>query len=105
MSKTATAVKTAKAKSTTTKVSAYKTNVLTTNKALRQECKTLGGAVSILWFFRKEIGLSSQYCKIIAAIRKDKVIYNAFKDNCRISKAGNYAPFFVLQAIHKSLKK
>lgn len=105
MSKTATASKKATAKSTTTKVSAYKKNVLSTNKALRQECKTLGGAVSILWFFRKEIGLSAQYCKIISAIRKDKVIYNAFKSNCRISKAGNYAPFFVLQAIHKSLKK
>ena len=63
MSKTATAVKTAKAKTVkkVEKISAYKTNVLSTNKALRQECKTLGGAVSILWFFRKEIGLSGQY--------------------------------------------
>ena len=86
------------------KVSAYKVNVLNTNKALRQETKTLSGAVKNLWFFRTEIGLSPQYTKIVRAIMQDDVIYKAFKQNCRVSKSGNYAPFFVLQAIHKSLK-
>lgn len=87
------------------KEGAYKVNVLSTNKALRTECKTLGGAVKLLWFFRDEISLSTQYKKIIKAIMQDEAIYKVFKANCRISKAGNYAPFFVLQAIHKSLKK
>ena len=91
--------------STKAKVSAYKVNVLNTNKALRMECKTLSGAVKNLWFFREEIGLSTQYKKIIRAIMQDDAIYKVFKQNCRVSKAGNYAPFFVLQAIHKSLKK
>lgn len=87
------------------KQGAYKINVLSTNKALRTNCKTLGGAVKLLWVFRNEINLSARYIKIIRAIMQDDVIYKAFKANCRISKAGNYAPFFVLQAIHKSLKK
>jgi len=87
------------------KQGAYKINVLSTNKALRQNCKTLGGAVKLLWVFRTEIGLSARYTKIIRAIMQDDAIYKVFKTNCRISKAGNYAPFFVLQAIHKSLKK
>lgn len=87
------------------KVGEYKLNVLSTNKALRTECKTLGGAIKLLWFFKVEIGLSARYKKIIKAIMEDDAIYKVFKQNCRISKAGNYAPFFVLQAIHKSLKK
>ena len=87
------------------KVSAYKVNVLNTNKALRQESKTLSGAVKLLWFFRDEIELSAQYKKIVRAIMQDTTIYKEFKNNCRKSKSGNYAPFFVLQAIHKSLKK
>ena len=87
------------------KVSAYKDNVLSTNKALRQESKTLSGAVKLLWFFRDEIELSPQYTKIVRLIMQDDAVYKTFKENCRVSKAGNYAPFFVLQAIHKSLKK
>lgn len=86
------------------KISEYKVNVLDTNKALRQETKTLSGAVKNLWFFRNEIGLSKQYTNIVKAIMQDDAVYKVFKENCRASKSGNYSPFYVLQAIHKSLK-
>lgn len=106
MSKTSVVVaKTATKSVVTKKLGAYKINVLSTNKALRTNCKTLGGAVKLLWVFRTEISLSARYIKIVRAIMQDDAIYKVFKANCRISKAGNYAPFFVLQAIHKSLKK
>ncbi len=90
--------------STTKKVSAYKLNVLNTNKALKQERKSLGGAVRILWLFREEIKLSKEYVQILSVIRENNEVYASFKENVRVSKAGNYSPFFVLQAIHKALK-
>ena len=86
------------------KLSAYKMNVLNTNKALKRECKSLGGAVKILWLFRDEIELSTQYIQILSEIRVNDDVYAAFKENVRVSKAGNYSPFFVLQAIHKAIK-
>lgn len=89
---------------TTKKVSAYKMNVLNTNKALKRECKSLGGAVKVLWLFREEIELSTQYIQILSQIRENDDVYATFKENVRVSKAGNYSPFFVLQAIHKALK-
>ncbi len=88
----------------TKKVSAYKMNVLNTNKALKRECKSLGGAVKVLWLFREEIELSTQYIQILSEIRENNEVYATFKDNVRVSKAGNYSPFFVLQAVHKALK-
>ncbi len=86
------------------KLSAYKMNVLNTNKALKRECKSLGGAVKILWLFRDEIELSTQYIQILSEIRVNDDVYAVFKENVRVSKAGNYSPFFVLQAIHKAIK-
>ena len=86
------------------KPSQYKMNVLNTNKALKRECKSLGGAVKILWLFRDEIELSTQYIQILSEIRENDEIYAVFKENVRVSKAGNYSPFFVLQAIHKAIK-
>ena len=86
------------------KISAYKMNVLNTNKALKRECKSLGGAVKILWLFRDEIELSTQYIQILSEIRENNDVYATFKENVRVSKAGNYSPFFVLQAIHKAIK-
>jgi hypothetical protein len=87
------------------KVSAYATNVLSTNKALRTECKTLGGALKLLWMFREEIELGERYAKIVHLIRNDKDVYHNFRQNCRVSKAGNYSPFYVLQAIYKMFKQ
>ena len=86
------------------KISAYKMNVLNTNKALKRECKSLGGAVKVLWLFREEIELSTQYIQILSEIRENNDVYATFKENVRVSQAGNYSPFFVLQAIHKALK-
>lgn len=92
------------AKKPTVKVSAYKQNVLNTNKALKVECKSLGGALKILWMFREEIDMGERYAKIIHLIRNDKDVYHNFRQNCRVSKAGNYSPFYVLQAVYKMFK-
>lgn len=87
------------------KVTAYQTNVLSINRALKTETKTLNGALKILWMFREEIEMTESMAKLIKAIKEDKVIYHEFRKNCRVSKAGNYSPFFVLQAIHKARKQ
>jgi len=89
----------------TVKVSAYTTNVLSTNKALKAECRTLGGALKLLWLFRDEIGMSEKWCKIVHLIRNDKDVYHNFRQNVRTSKKGNHSPFYVLQAIHKMFKE
>ena len=65
------------------KLSAYKMNVLNTNKALKRECKSLGGAVKILWLFRDEIELSTQYIQILSEIRVNDDVYAVFKENVR----------------------
>lgn len=98
MNETATAVK---AKTLT----AYQTNVLGTNRALKTECKTLGGALKLLWMFREEIQMGEKWSKIVHLIRNDKDVYHNFRQNCRVSKAGNYSPFYVLQAIHRMFKE
>lgn len=105
MAENATAVETApKTSDKAQTVSKYRLEVLNTNKALKTESKTLSGALKVLWFFRHDIELPTQYIKIIHAIRNDKDIYHTFRQNCRSSKNGNYSPFYVLQAIYKSIK-
>jgi hypothetical protein len=86
------------------KISEYTKNVIHTNRALKTEYKTLGGCVKQLLFFKKEMGLSKSYITILNGINKDSAIYKQFAKSVRSSKSGNYAPFFVLQAIHKSIQ-
>lgn len=88
----------------TTAISDYTKNVINTNKNLKNEFKTLGGCLKQLYFFKDEMQLNPVYVAIIKFLREDTKAYEEFKKVCRTSKKGNYAPFFVLQAIHKSQK-
>ena len=76
----------------TKKVSNYKANVLEANKELKQETKTLKGALQVLKILTKNN-------EVLKAC--EEVDYPKLKKACRKSKAGNYSPFFVLQALYK----
>lgn len=73
-------------------VSNYKVNVLQANKELKQETKTLKGSLQVLKILTK----NSEVLKAC-----EEVDYQKLKKACRKSKAGNYSPFFVLQALYK----
>ena len=73
-------------------VSNYKVNVLQANKDLKQETKTLKGALQVLKILTKNE-------EVLKAC--NEVEYQKLKKSCRKSKAGNYSPFFVLQALYK----
>jgi len=73
-------------------ISTYKVNVLNANKELKQETKTLKGSLQIL-----KILTSNE--EVLKAC--NEVEYTKLKKACRKSKAGNYSPFFVLQALYK----
>lgn len=100
--KAKTVVKTATTKKA--KVSQYKKQVLETNKALRTTHKTLGGCLKNMWFFRFEMKLTSGQIAVVKLLRSDDKAYKSFQTICRKSKAGNYSPFYVLQAMYKASK-
>ena len=93
-----------KSNGTKVKVSDYAKNVIATNKALKRETRTLGGCLKLMANFQTEMGLNSSQIAIIKLLRDDHKAYQTFKKVCRKSKSGNYSPFFILQAIHKSMK-
>lgn len=74
------------------KISTYKVNVLKANKELKQETKTLKGSLQVLKILTKNE-------EVLRAC--EEVEYQKLKKACRKSKAGNYSPFFVLQAFYK----
>lgn len=75
----------------------YKTAVLKVNKDLKVESKTFKGAIKLLDALNKD----SQTEIVIKAILDDSELYSVVKKKCRKSKAGNYAPFYILQALFK----
>ena len=88
-------METTKKNTTTNKVktvSTYKVNVLDVNKELKQELPKLSNAIKLL-----ELLTTNE--KVLAALKE--VEYNKLKKATRKSKAGNYSPFFVLQALYK----
>jgi hypothetical protein len=74
------------------KVLDYKVNVLNTNKALKQETKTLNGCIKLLKLLSKDT-------KVLAQL--DLIPFGTLKKKVRKSKAGNYSPFYLLQAVYK----
>jgi hypothetical protein len=70
----------------------YKLNVLNANKELKKETKTLKGSLQIL----KILTSNEEVSKACSEVE-----YTKLKKACRKSKAGNYSPFFVLQALYK----
>jgi hypothetical protein len=81
----------------------YATQVLGVNRALKVETRSLGGCIKTLLNFSNEIGLDAQRVKVLRFVQKDNEAFKSFKGIVRISKAGNYSPFYVLQALNKNL--
>ena len=79
----------------------YQINVLNVNKALKSECKSLGGARSILMTFSQAINLAPKFVRILKA-SKSKENYEILVSKVRTSKSGNFTPFFILQSLHKN---
>jgi hypothetical protein len=87
------------------KVTEYGKNVLTVNAKLKEQTKSVGGAIRLLISFRSEIGLPTETVNFLKETQKDGAKYTEFSALVRRSKKGNTCPFFVLQAAHKALKK
>ena len=85
------------------KVSEYKSQVLGVNRALKVEQKSLGGCIKTLLFHAKDINLDARRVKMLKFFQDDNSAFKAFKSVVRISKAGNNSPFYVLQALNKSI--
>lgn len=81
----------------------YKISVLAVNKELKLETKTLSGAIKMLQLINvdniKDKETKSATIKAHQALKT--VDYGKLKKACRKSKSGNYAPFYVLQALYK----
>lgn len=91
-------------KKVTVKVSDYKKQVINSNAKLKSTHKTLGGCLKNMHHFSEEMGLTTSQKKVVKLLRGDGKAYAEFQKVCRKSKAGNYSPFFVLQAIYKASK-
>lgn len=95
-----TAVKKVEKKST--KVNAYKANVLGVNKDFKTTQKSLGGCVRMLLNFAPDIKLNPAYKRKLTAVKKDSKEFKEFSDLVRFNKDKNTtSPFYVLQALYK----
>jgi hypothetical protein len=79
----------------------YKDLVLGGNQVLKSEVRTLGFALKLI---RDTAGISPQFQKIARELLKDSEMYKNFANNVRKTKAGNFTPFYVMQAIYRGLK-
>lgn len=79
----------------------YEKDVLTVNRNLKKEVKSLGGARAILMQFAKEIKMSSRFVTILK-LSKEQINYKILESKVRTSKAGNYSPFYLLQSLNKN---
>lgn len=83
------------------KVSDYKKEVLQVNAELKRQTKSLGGCRSILLAFADKINLCPVHAKLLKE-SKDAKKYKVLQPLVRKSKAGNYSPFYLLQALRKN---
>lgn len=91
-------------KETTKTESSYKTEVLESNKLLKQESVKLGYCVKVLINNTNILKLSPLMVKNLNAINKDSEVYKLAVLNCRKSKNGNYSPFYLLQYLYSISK-
>lgn len=84
----------------------YGKEVLTVNRNLKTQFRTLAGCLKVLHAYRndKEIGLKPYQVRILNAWnnkKSNKATYEALKEVVKTSKAGNYGCFKTLQAMRK----
>lgn len=86
------------------KVTTYKTNVLEVNAKYKVLSKSLGFCRSVLLNDATELQLPKEFKTFLLATKKEQSKYEILKGYVRVSKAGNYSPFFVLQGLEKMRK-
>ena len=101
---TANNLKQVSSKTEVKKESKYKTEVLESNKLLKQESVKLGYCVKVLINNTNILKLSPLMVNNLKAINKDSEAYKLAVNNCRKSKKGNYSPFYLLQYLYSISK-
>lgn len=86
------------------KVTTYKTNVLEVNAKYKVLSKSLGFCRSVLLNDATELQLPKEFKTFLLATKKEQSKYEILKGYVRVSKAGNYSPFFLLQGLEKMRK-
>jgi len=84
------------------KVSEYKAFVLSQNSLLKEESRTVGGAIKIVLILEK---LEPSIRKVLKAIQKDDMLFKKFKASITKTKGGKTSPFRVLQLVYKMRKE
>ena len=84
------------------KVSEYKTFVLSQNSLLKEESRTVGGAIKIVLILEK---LEPSIRKALKAIQKDDVLFKQFKAKITKTEGGKTSPFRVFQLVYKMRKE
>lgn len=85
----------------TKKVSNYETIVLTSNKALKLECKTLGYAFKMI---TETKGVNAELVKKAKEVQKSKALYDKFAADVRKNKQGQFVPFYCMQLLYAMLQ-
>lgn len=92
-------------KSNTAKVETnYHKNVLQVNAKYKVLSKSLGFCRQVLLDNATELQLDAKFKSFLLSTKKEQAKYEILKGYTRTSKAGNYSPFFVLQALEKMRK-
>lgn len=77
----------------------YKTDVLASHKAMKEEAKTFGYSIKLLLQFKDKMPAS--HVKMLKAFNNNDELYSWAKDNVRMTSSGNYTAFYLRQLLHK----
>lgn len=78
----------------------YKEAVLASNKAMKQECRTLGYALRLI---EQTEGVDAEIRKVAKHVVKSGEAYTKVQEECRRNKVtGTFVPFYVLQYLFKN---
>lgn len=75
-------------------------DVLNSNKALKQNCKTLGFALKLISECANVHSILKNSAKQLQK-KGNEAMYKDCAENCRKTKDGNFTPFYVLQYLYK----
>jgi len=84
------------------KQSDYYKQVIETNKRLKSINTSLGGCRAMLLNNADAIQLNPLFVALLEKSKKQEN-YKLFLTLCRVSKSGNYSPFYVLQCLKKNV--
>ena len=82
------------------KSSEYERIVLSSNQALKLECKTLGYAFKMIIETK---GVNSELIKQAKEVQRNKAIYDDFALTVRKTKKGSFVPFYCMQLLYNMM--